>query len=225
MSQLTMPKRTQFGDEGKIIQTRYWINIGGYGITPEMLELTGFWNVETMGKLNDIGANKRQTIEQIFGGALKFKPLPGKRFEERLDKIIDGLNKILQVKRHIQDLIDWIPQILSEQWHKDDLGKIPGDLPEEIKKMIDSSKKSYVISSDPMTTRQILQLLPELEGLKNRIGYYPSLYREANTLFQRMVLESVSMSLNNLAIKDQRGPEYIELEDVADVAAETIMES
>lgn len=212
-------------DEGKLIQTRYWINIGGYGITPEMLELTGFWNSRVMGRLSDMGASKKQTIEQIFGGSLKFKPLPGKKFEERLDDVIGGLNMILQVKRHIQDVIDWIPQVLSEEWHADDLSRLPENIPDEVRKMIEAVKKTYVVASDPMTAKQMLQIHQEFEGLKNHIGYYPSLYTEANTLFQRMVLESVSMSLNNLAIKDGGTPQYVELEAIADQAAETILES
>jgi len=215
------PNRLQMrGGEEKLIQTRYWVNIGGYGITPEMLELTGFWGKMPIGE----GINKKQSIEQIFGGSLRFKPLPGKRFEDRLDKVIDGLNMILQVQRHVQDMIEWIPKLLTEQWRSDDSVTLPEDTPSEVRTMIESiQRRKYTITSDPITTEQILQIRQELQSLKERIGYFPSLYREANTLFQRMVLESVSMSMANLSMRQE--PQYVNLEDLADQAAESIMES
>lgn len=220
-----LPRKVPFGDEGKLVQTRYWIDIGGWGINPDMLTLTGFWPESVVSRLQSSNVDTSMAIEQIFGGVLRFKPLPGRAWEQRLDRVIDGLNMILQVKRHIQDVIDWIPNILSEQWHSADDKLLPEDLDKETKNMILGSQKTYVVASDPNTSRQILSVHPILNGMKNRVGYYPSIYREANTLFQRMILETVNMSMQNMAIKDSHGPEYVELEEVADMAAEAIQQS
>lgn len=222
---MSVPMKRSFMDDGKLVQTRYWIDIGGWGMNPDMLVLTGFWPESVMSRLETSNVDTSQAIEQIYGGVLRFKPLPGKEWERRLDRVIDGLNKILQAKRHIQDVAKRIPGLLKEEWHVNENSFLPEDLSEDLKNLI-VRDRTYIIASDHNTTSQILSLLPILNGLKNNgIGYYPGIYREANTLFGRMVLETVNMSLENLAIKDGSQPQYVELEKVADMAARNIQES
>ena len=212
-------------DEGSLVKTKYWLDIGGYGLSPDHLFLTGFWPESIQKKMQTSSLDTSQSIEQLYGGRIVFKPLPGKRFEERLDKVIDALNMILQVKRQINDLLDWIPKLLSEKWHDSDeeMKFLPTDLDEEIRNMITIDKR-YVIAEDPTIARQILAMVPQLKGLQGRIGYFPSIYREANTLFQRMLLETVTMSMGNLALNKPEGPQYVELEEVANMATDAIME-
>ncbi len=214
--------RRGFGDESGLVKTKYWTDIGGMGISPDMLALTGFWPETLLNQLRVDGRDTSMAIEQVFGGVLKFKPLPGRKFEERLATVIDALNMILQVKRQINDLVAHIPTLLNEEWHDEDVSFLPKDLKKEIKDMI-VSKRKYVIAEDPTIARQILAMVPQLKGLQNRIGYFPGIYREANTLFQRMVIESVSTSMANMSIRDSLpGPQYVELEEIADAAMDNI---
>lgn len=202
-------------DEGKLIQTRYWMEIGGYGISPDMLVLTGFWDQSILSKLNNMDTSR--SIEQIYGGVIRFKPLEGKNFEMKLNSVMNALNRILQVKRHVNDVIAHIPVLLKEEWHSSDLSLLPEDLDEKIKDMV-VTEKTYIISEDPQTIRQLLSVVDALKSMEKRIGYYAGIYREANTLFGRMVLETVSMSMSNLSIPNKE-PRHIDLEDVADLEA------
>ena len=219
------PTRFSGGDEGKLVQTKYWLDIGGYGLSLDHLKLVGFIPEEMQRKMEVDGTDTRQTIEQFYGGILKFRPLPGKQFEARLDRVIDDLNRVLQFERHVDATIAWIKGLFSEKWHDDsERSYLPEDLPENLKELI-KIKPSYVISEDPITARQILAALPILEGLKNWKGYFSGLYREAQSVFQRMVLESVSMSMTNMALtKPDAGPTYIDLEEAANMATEAIMD-
>ena len=222
---MKLPNRYGGGNEdSKIAQVRYWSNVGGYGISPDILELTGFWSESLLEKLRDLGTDTSQSIQQIYGGIVKFQPLPGKRWEVEFDAVMDAINRILQIKRHVNDMIDWIPKLLNEEWHSSDISYLPEELPEEIKKMIISPRK-YVIAEDPMIARQILAVMPVLNGLKNRIGYFSGIYWKANTLFGRMVLEGVHYAMKNMSIRDFPQPDVLSLEELADHAAMIISES
>ena len=85
--------------DSRLAQVRYWQSIGGYGISPEMLALTGFWPDMTLDKMTEMHINTSQAIQQIYGGNIRFQPLPGKKWEGRFDQIIDALNTILQMRR------------------------------------------------------------------------------------------------------------------------------
>ena len=221
---MKLPNRSFGGDESKIAQVRYWANVGGYGISPDILELTGFWPEPVVERLRDMGTDTTQSIQQIYGGVIKFQPLPGKKWESEFDAVMDSINRILQLKRHVNDMINWIPTLLSEEWHSSDISYLPEDLPEELKKMIISPRK-YVIAEDPNIARQILGVLPILNGLKNRIGYFSGIYWKANTLFGRMVLEGVHYAMKNMSIRDFPQPDVLSLEELADQAATVIAES
>ena len=208
-------------DEGRLIQTRYWMEIGGYGISPDMLVLTGFWNQAVLKKFGD--EDHSRTIEQIYGGVIRFQPLEGKVFEAKLSNVMNALNRILQVKRHVTDIIDWIPRLLKQEWHSSELDLLPADLGEELMERI-KTDKSYIISSDPQVVRQLLSAMDVLKEIRDRAGYYSGIYREANTLFGRMVLETVSMSMNNLSTHSTSQPRYIDLEHLADVETDNIIE-
>ena len=212
-------------DEGKLVQTKYWMDIGGYGLSLDHLKLVGFISDEIQSKMETEGVDTSQTIEQFYGGVLKFKALPGKQFAARLDKVIDDLNRVLQFERHLESVIKWVEGMFSEKWHDDsETNFLPDDLPESLKKMI-KIEPSYIIAEDPLVARQLLSMLPMLQGMKKWKGYFPGLYREAQSIFQMMVLESVSMSMSNLATKDSNsGPTYIDLEEAANMATEAIME-
>lgn len=210
-------------DEATLQKTDFWRTMGGYGISPDMLELTGFWPQSVMNQMRESNIDTSMAIEQITGGMLRFKPLPGKKFEARLDRIIGALNKILQAKRHINDVIDWVPKVLKEEWNSSNDSLLPEDLNTEIKELVKTEKR-YIIAEDPQVVRHILSILPVLKGLQNRIGYYSATYAEANTIFHRMVLETVNLSFTNMSMRDSPRPEYIELEQAADVAAQMIID-
>jgi hypothetical protein len=216
-----LPNRNPEGDS-RLAQVRYWQNIGGYGISPEMLALTGFWPDMTLEKMKDSNMNPSQAIQQIYGGILRFQPLPGKKWEGRFDQIIDALNTILQMRRQIDHALTSVKMIMKQKWHDNDMDYIPEDLdPEKINAIM--RKSSYLISENTFIARQIMSLVPILEGMKSNPQYWSGIYREANTIFGRMVLEGVSLSLSNLSMKDN-GPRTITLEELADHAAEAIME-
>jgi hypothetical protein len=216
-----LPDKKTEGDS-RLAQVRYWQNIGGYGISPDMLALTGFWSETALERMKEKNVNTSQAIQQIYGGMIRFQPLQGKKWEGRFDQIIDALNMILQLRRHIDHTIAVIREIMKEKWHENDLEFLPADLdPEKIRAIV--RKSSYLVSDDPYIARQIMSLVPLLEGLKANPHYWAGIYREANTLFGRMVLEGVSLSLSNLSMKDY-GPRTISLEEIADHAAEAIVE-
>ena len=217
-----VPSNRAMGDESRLAQIRYWQSIGGYGISPEMLTLTGFWSNATLRQLQEQNVDTSQSIEQIFGGVIRFQPLPGKKWEARYDKIIDALNMILQVKRHIKTVIETIPLILNEKYNEDDLEVLPSDLDEDIKRMI-VRPTTYVVAEDPYIARQLLSALSLLKSLQNTPSYYSGIYREANTIFSRMVLESVSLSMRNLSLRDNQ-QQTVSLESLADEATKHIME-
>lgn len=221
MKQLTN-RNSMYGDESRLAQTRYWQSIGGSGISPEMLVLTGFWSESVLDRLKESNVDPSQTVNQLYGGVIRFQPLPGKKWEARFDKIIDALNTILQIRRHIDSVIETIQKVLNEKWHQDDSDFLPKDLPDEKKRMI-MRPMSFSIADDPYTARQLMSLIPILKSLKNNPQYYSGIYREANTIFGRMVLESVSLSLRNLSMKDSE-PHTVTLEELADHAAEVIVE-
>ena len=58
-------------NEGELAKTRYWANIGGSGISPDILERTGFWSESIVNKMREKGVDTSQSIEQIFGGIVK----------------------------------------------------------------------------------------------------------------------------------------------------------
>jgi hypothetical protein len=215
-----LPNRTE-GDS-RLAQVRYWQSIGGYGISPEMLALTGFWPDMTLEKMKEMHMNPSQAIQQIYGGILRFQPLPGKKWEERFDQIIDALNTILQLRRQIDHTLGSIKEIMQEKWHDNDMDYFPKDMdPEKVKEII--RKPFYLIAENPHIATQIMSMIPILEGMKSSPQYWSGIYREANTIFGRMVLEGVSLSLSNLSMKDN-GPRTITLEELADHAAEAIIE-
>ena len=71
--------KSPYGDESRLAQIRYWQNIGGYGISPEILTLTGFWFDTVLQSLQEKSVDTSQTIQSIYGGVLRFHPLPGKK--------------------------------------------------------------------------------------------------------------------------------------------------
>ena len=216
--------KSPYGDESRLAQIRYWQNIGGYGISPEILTLTGFWSDTVLQSLQEKSIDTSQTIQSIYGGVLRFHPLPGKKWEDRYDKVIDALNMILQVKRHIDHVLNTIPEILKEKWHDDDENYLPEDLPQEQKNKI-IRKSSYTFAEDPYIAKQIMTAIPILKDFKNNVQYWSGIYREANSIFSRMVLEGVSMSLSNLSLKDgYNNSTTVTLEDLADTASEAIIE-
>ena len=208
--------------DSRLAQVRYWQSIGGYGISPEMLALTGFWPDMTLDKMTEMHINTSQAIQQIYGGNIRFQPLPGKKWEGRFDQIIDALNTILQMRRQIDHALASIKEIMKEKWHENDMDYFPKDLdPEKIRAIL--RKPSYLVSDNPQIARQVMSLIPIFEGMKSNPQYWSGIYREANTIFGRMVLEGVSLSLSNLSMKDN-GPRTITLEELADHAAEAIVE-
>ena len=207
----------------KLATGRFWQTIGGYGISPEILALTGFTLDDmVLDKMLEMHINPSQVMQQIHGGILRFQPLPGKRWEEEFDKIMDALNTILQLKRHINNTLRLIKDIMKEKWHDNDMDYFPDDVdPEKLQAIL--RKSSYLMIDNPNIARQVMSLVPILEGMKNMLPYWPEIKRKANTIFGRMVLESVSLSLSNLSMKDAE-PRTITLEELADHAAEAIME-
>jgi hypothetical protein len=208
-------------DESRLVQTQYWMAMFP-GITPEMLYLTGFWNKKTTNDHDD--PNYSQNIELMFGGAFKFHPLPGKEFAEKLGKVLYGLNLILQIKRRLQYEIERLDGALKLEWHRSDADLLPKDLDPKKKEMI-QTEKVYIISDDPQSARHILAERAIIEELqKNGIGYYSGIYTMANTLFGEMLLDTVSMSLNNLSLHGNPLPPSIRLEDLVDVETEDVIE-
>ncbi len=212
-------------DDGTLAQIRYWSNIGGSGISPNILERTGFWPQSVIDKLREKGVDTSQPIEQIFGGTVKFKPLPGREAERQRNAIMFALNQDLQIMKHIQYTIDLIMSLLKEKWHSDDMSYLPEDLAEEFKKMIKSPSR-YVIAENPSISRQLLAILPILNGWKNGYGYWSGLFTAANTMFGEMALYGASSALENMAVRGrgtpQKNAEFISLEDMADHAVEMI---
>lgn len=215
---------SRFGssDEGKIIQTKYWIDIGGYGISLEHLFLVGFLPKSVERRFEEAGVDRTRTIEELTGGKIRFRPLPGEKFEQRLDKVLSGLNLVLQIKRHVDSAIETIEKLLKEKWHDEDAQYLPDDLPENIREMLLSSREKYIISGDPDSARQLLSIIPVLKGLMH-LPYTAGLFSEAKTLFDRMAMETVSMSMTNLSISGRK-EEYQSLENWANAAADAIME-
>jgi hypothetical protein len=136
-----------------------------------------------------------------------------------------ALNQDLQIMKHIQYTIDLIMSLLKEKWHSDDMSYLPGDLAEEFKKMIKSPSR-YVIAENPSISRQLLAILPILNGWKNGYGYWSGLFTAANTMFGEMALYGASSALENMAVRGrgtpQKNAEFISLEDMADHAVEMI---
>ena len=131
---------------------------------------------------------------------------------------------ILQVKRHIDHVLNTIPEILKEKWHDDDENYLPEDLPQEQKNKI-IRKSTYAFAEDPYIAKQIMTAIPILKDFKNNVQYWSGIYREANSIFSRMVLEGVSMSLSNLSLKDgYNNATTVTLEELADTAAQSIVE-
>lgn len=208
-------------DEGRLVQTRYWMGMFP-GITPEMLYLTGFWNVKTIGDHENFDYS--QNIELMFGGTFRFHPLPGKEFAAQLGRALYALNKILQIKRQLQYEIERLDSSLNLVWHDADSKLLPGDLDPKKRAMI-LSEKVYVISDDPQSARHIIaerEIIEEMQ--KNGIGYYSGIYTAANTLFGEMLLDTVAMSMNNLSLHGNPLPPSISLEELADVEAQEIIE-
>ena len=123
-------------NEGELAKTRYWANIGGSGISPDILERTGFWSESVVNKMREKGVDTSQSIEQIFGGIIKFKPLPGRESEILRYNIMSAINLDLQIRKMINHVDEEIVNLLKEKWNEDDMSLLPDDLPEEKKKMI-----------------------------------------------------------------------------------------
>ncbi len=212
-------------DDGTLAQIRYWSHIGGWGISPDILARTGFWPQSVIDKLRERGIDTSQPIEQIFGGVVKFKPLPGREAERQRNAIMLALNQDLQIIKHVQYTIDLILGLLKEKWHADDVSYLPEDLSDEFKKLISSPSK-YVIAQNPAIARQMLSYLPILNGWKNGYGYWSGLFSVANAMFGEMALYGASSALDNMSLRGRtvsgKNDEFISLEDMADHAVEMI---
>lgn len=208
-------------DETGLSLARYWQTIGGSGISPDILALTGFWSDSVIEKMRQNGINTSNSMEQIYGGIIRFQPLPGKKWAAEFDEIMRVLYRILQLKRHIDHLSSKIKDALQQEWNSDDASYLPSNLDKtKIEEIV--RKPTYLYAEDPTTARQLISILQILESLKTNPVYWSAIYTEANVIFGRMVLESVSMSLSNLSMKD--GPKRVSLEELADHATETIIE-
>ena len=211
-------------NEGELAKTRYWANIGGSGISPDILERTGFWSESIVNKMREKGIDTSQSIEQIFGGIIKFKPLPGRESELLRYNIMSAINLDLQIRKMINHVDEEIVNLLKEKWNEDDMSLLPDDLPEEKKKMI-ISKSSYIIADDPNTARPLLSARNILKGWKNGYGYWSGLFAAANTMFGEMALYGSQMAMQNMAIREpSKNAEFMSLDDMADHAVEMIME-
>lgn len=215
-------------EEGVLAQLRFWSNIGGSGISPAILERTGFWPQSVVDKLRERGIDTTQPIEQIFGGVIKFKPLPGREAQIRRERIMLALHQDLQIMRHAQYISDKIQSLLKEKWHADDLSFLPEDLEDEFKKMI-ASPSRYVIAQNPAIARQLLSYLPIINGWKNGYGYWSGLFKAANAMFSEMALYGASFALDNMAVKGavpqkNTDADFISLEDMAEHVVEMIDE-
>ncbi len=209
-------------DEAKMQQTKYWIDIGGYGVSLDHLFLVGYLPESLRRKFLDSGVDTGKAIEQYNGGVLKFRPLPGEMFEARLDKVLDGLNTVLQIHRYVDNAVETVKSLLMEKWHDNDLSFLPEDLAQEIKDKIIMSRGKYIVAEDPVVARQLLAIIPLLNGLKH-VPYTAGLFREAKTIFDRMGMETVALSMSNLSMSVTH-KDYPTLEEWANTAADAIME-
>lgn len=202
--------------EDRLLQAQYWYDIGGWGISPDMLFLTGFWPESMMKMLKKDGIDTSQAVEQVFGGILKFRAPPGKAGREELRLVLDELNDILQLRRYAAEEASNIEHLLREEWNNDPLSDLlPSDLDDDILRRIRSGKKRYVIAEDAATVRTLLRAYQLFKNLAENIGYYPGIYKHANGMFQLMVVEAMGFAQNNMSLRDPQEPSWVELEDIA----------
>ena len=208
-------------DETGLSLARYWQTIGGSGISPDILALTGFWSESIIEKMRQNGLNTSNSVEQIYGGIIRFQPLPGKKWATEFDEIMRALHKILQLRRHMDHVSNTLKDLLREKWHEDDMSYLPPDLDRDKLDAI-IRQPSYLVSDDPDTARQIISMIQVLESMKTNPAYWSGIYTEANVIFGRMVLEAVSLSLSNLSMRD--APKRVSLEELAEHATEAVID-
>jgi hypothetical protein len=202
--------------DSQLAQIRFWANVGGSGISPNILERTGFWSKSVVDQLRANGTDTSLPLEQIYGGVIKFKPLPGKEAEQQRMKIMYALNLDMQIPKHIQYAIDKIDKLLKQKWNDVNMSLLPEDLPPELKKMI-YKKSIYIISEDPSITRQLLSIRSILTSLKDGYGYWSDLFAAANTMFGEMALYGANIALENMSIRSpSKQQQYISLDDMAE---------
>ena len=207
-------------NDGREFQVKQWSRIGGWGITPDILELTGFFTPEQVRTMKTSGIDTSQSIEQIFGGTLRFKAPGTTKTKEKLEKVLFALDRILQMKKTAKYYMDLIDSILHEKWHDDDMSFIPEDLPEEFKEMVRMDVTYPYTPDDVKTFMQIRQSF--VTWFKNP-GYYSAIYATANTIFRGMILEVVSMALDSLSPRDNM-VQTIDLSNDAQTIVDTAME-
>lgn len=213
------------GDDSRFAQVKYWQDVGGYGISPEMLSMVGFWSDSLMKRISDNGVDIHQSIHQIYGGTLKFAVLQSREWERRYSKVVNLLNLILQVRRKEEKLYNMIPDILNQKWHRNDESILPFDLDPEIKeRIIGDTRPTYIVASNPVLARQLLQSRSILEANIKTPAYYDGIYTEAKTVFDRMYLESSRLSMDYLALRDIPRAQTVSIEEIADISANSIIE-
>lgn len=202
------------------VKIKLWSEIGGWGITPDILQLTGLINEQAYNAMRTNNVATTQTLEQIFGGILRFKAPTG-QLRNELRKVLLQLERILQLKRYCEQEITVIDNLLQKKWYDEDTSLIPEEVmngdsknAKRIQKLINSRESKHIISSDPNTVIALLRLRQQLVTKKENIGYYPGIYSVANSIFREMILDVTSMSLENLASKEPRMQE-VELDDMS----------
>ena len=192
-------------DQVQELQIKVWKNMGGWGITPDVLELTGFFSSEHMQELNGKNVKKQDIMEMIYGGNLRFVNFSEKTMKKLYRDVALHVERVLQMKKMAQNAIKTIEDALKSKVHdsEDILSLLPVDMDPDMRERIIMFQGEYIYAEDPDVAIPLLHLRDEFKEWERNPGYYHGLYATYNSMVKEMILNVTTMSLVNLSRKSE----------------------
>ena len=190
-------------DQVQELQIKVWRNMGGWGITPDVLELTGFFSSEHMQELSRRNMKKQDVMEMIYGGNLRFVNFTEKPMKKMYREVALHVERVLQMRKMAQYAIKTIEDALKSKVHdREDIGSLlPEDMNPEMRERIIMFQGEYIYAEDPDVAIPLLHLRDEFKEWEKNPGYYHGLYATYNSMVKEMILNVTTMSLVNLSRK------------------------
>ena len=200
-------------DQVQELQIKVWKNMGGWGITPDVLELTGFFSSSYMSELNQKNLKKQDVMEIIYGGNLRFVSFSEKSMKKMYREVALHIERVLQMKKQALYAISTIEDALKQKVHDNsDINEIlPDDMDPVLKEKIMMFQGEYIYAEDPDIAIMMLHLRDEFREWARNPGYYSALYATFNSMVKEMILNVTTMSLTNLSRRDS-SPRIVENE-------------
>lgn len=191
------------------------------GLTWEMLELTGFIKPFHREE-NEIYVNE-ESVKRIFGGRLRFREPRDKNTRRNLDRVIVDLHTILQIKTKSMYHVNQINRLLTLPYGVSDSMPDISGLPDKFQKRIIklfTAKEVFPFASREDTVRKLRALKWEYEQHYNDPGHYSGIFTVANAVFSKMLIDTTTVSMENMMVKPVEQPVVDSLDVDAYVEAE-----